>query len=231
MPAPPFILDFSYCLVINLIGWEFWLRFCYTPRMAEEKVIFIIPGFRHSPTTKAYSQIAKILKTEGYKPILIKIPWRKTTISENTEYFLRRYKRRMLVRGKIKKSKTYILGFSYGAMIAFIASTKVSVGGLILCSLSPYFKEDMSRQNIVSLQRRQDFLRLHCGTLAKKIKAKKILMLYGTKEEKQLKKRVKKVYEQIASNHKYLFPIPKVEHDIGDWRYLDKIHEAARELN
>src|SRR5258708_1960433 len=121
--------------------------------MAEEKVIFIIPGFNHLPTDTAYRNIAKMLRSEGYRPILVTIHWNKTTISQNTKYFLREFK-------KINAKKKYILGFSFGAMIAFIASTRVAVYGLILCSLSPYFKKDLleintGRISSIQLQRYQ----------------------------------------------------------------------------
>src|SRR5688572_2041642 len=103
--------------------------------MAGNKSIFIIPGYRHVPTQKAYQAIAALLKDAGYDPILVTIPWKKRTISENTEYFLKTYKK--------VHTKKYILGFSFGAMIGFLAATKMSVDGLILCSLSPFFQEDL----------------------------------------------------------------------------------------
>lgn len=193
-----------------------------------QKAVFIIPGFRQRPKNKAYKEIERILKSEGYFPILVDVPWKGSTISENTQYFLKVYK-------KIKARKKYMLGFSYGAMIALIASTKVSASGLILCSLSPYFKEDLSkfRKKVVSAlfaQRHRNFSKLHCGTLARKIKAKKILMLYGTKEARPLIRRVTDAFDQISSCQKYLIPVLKTAHEIGDKRYLNSIHEAARQL-
>lgn len=179
--------------------------------MTPKKVMYIIPGFKHRPTNKAYKTIAKMLKSEGYTPVVINIPWRKTTISENITHFLKEFK-------KLNSRNKYILGFSFGAMIAFIASTKVRVSGLILCSLSPYFKEDLSSS------------RFHCATLAKQIKAKQILMLYGAKEERPLIRRVIDAYDHIPTTHKYLIPIKQTEHDIGDRKYLHKIHQVAREL-
>lgn len=195
--------------------------------MVYEKAILIIPGFRQRPTDKAYKEIGKILKNEGYSPILVAIPWKKSTISQNTEYFLKVYK-------KVEANKKYVLGFSYGAMIALIASTKVAVEGLILCSLSPYFNEDISNtnKNLSSLmaERYEDFSKLHCGTLTKKIKAEQILMLYGAEEAKALIKRVTEAFDQISSEEKHLIRISKTEHKIGDVRYLRTIHQATREL-
>lgn len=194
-----------------------------------KKTIFIIPGYRHRTTNKAYKEIAKSLKKNGHDPVLVSIPWKETTISENTKYFLKKYKTR-------KTRNSYILGFSFGAMIAFLASTKVSVSGLILCSLSPYFKEDLSKVcdrplSPLATQRYQDFSGLHCATLAKRTRAKQIHLLYGAKEARSLIRRVKNAHSQIASTQKCLISIKEVGHNIGDRRYLNKIHQIAKELD
>lgn len=196
--------------------------------MTQIKTIFVIPGFRQQTTSKAYKKISKILRDEGYCPILISIPWRNSTISQNTNYFLKAYK-------KVNTRKKYILGFSYGAMIAFIASTRVSTSGLILCSLSPYFNEDVSKfdnKAVSSLmeERYRDFSKLHYATLAKKIKAKQVLMLYGKQEARTLIKRVVESFDEIESPHKRLIPIKKAEHNIADKRYILTISEAAKNL-
>lgn len=197
--------------------------------MIETKTIFIVPGFRQRPTQKAYKELAKLLKSEGYSPILVRIPWKESTISENTEYFLKKY-------NKINTKNKYILGFSFGAMIAFLASTKVNVKGLILCSLSPYFKEDLPKINkkLVSslrLTRYKDFQQLQFSTLVKQVKAKSILMVYGQEESKPLIKRVTQAYDLLESKEKYLIRIKETEHDISDKRYLHTLHYLAKELN
>ena len=153
-----------------------------------------------------------MLKKEKYHPILVKIPWNATTVAENTEFFLKAYK-------KIVRKKKYILGFSYGAMIAFHASTKVRTSGIILCSLSPYFKED----NPASL--------LCCAELAKKIKTKQIHLLYGTRETKSLIRRTTFAFAKIVSKSKRLTPVRKTEHNIGDKNYLYQIHQISRGLH
>ncbi len=197
--------------------------------MRHNKTFFIIPGYKHTPLNKAYREIAKILESIGYNPVLITIPWRKTTISENTEYFLREYK-------KIPAKQKYIFGFSFGAMIAFIASTKVRTSGLILCSLSPYFKEDLPKvksknASRITKLRYQDFSQLRYSRLAKRIKTKQIHMLYGTEESKYLIRRVNEVFDQISSRNKYLSSIKKTDHNLSSKRYLHKIHQTAKKLN
>lgn len=195
----------------------------------KKKTVFIIPGHRHKPWQKAYKNIAGVLKKQGFFTISIPIPWGKTTISQNTDYFIKEYK-------KVKRKDKYILGFSFGAIIAFIAATKVTTKGLILCSLSPYFKEDLrkSKKNkLESLSQIQykDFLEFKSKVLAKRIKAKKIFMLYGDMENKLLVDRVNKTFSQIELREKYLLPIQKTEHNILDKRYLQTISITARVLN
>lgn len=193
--------------------------------MAQRKIVYIIPGYRQRPSNKAYKAIVQMLRSEGYEPVAVTIPWKQTTVSENTEYFLKKFKR-------LKVENKYILGFSFGAMIAFIASTKVSVSGLILCSLSPYFQEDLAktknRTSSITKKRLEDFSQLHSSILAKQIKAKQILMLYGTRESKPLIRRVTNTYSQIPSLNKHLIPINNSDHEIGDKRYLYKIHQTIK---
>lgn len=192
--------------------------------MLAKKSVFIIPGFRQKTTNKAYKTIARMLKKEGYTPIPVIIPWKNTTVTQNTAYFLQEYK-------KNTAKKKYILGFSFGAVIAFLAATKIHTHGLILCSLSPYFKEDLIRLGIQkNSSLYQDFLTTRCKVLAKQIKAKHILMLYGTKETKPLISRVHYAFSHIISNNKYLIPIQQTEHNIGGKRYLDSIHLGVKAI-
>lgn len=170
-----------------------------------------------------------MLKKEGYTPIPVTIPWKQTTISENAEYFLKEYR-------KIRTRQKYILGFSFGAMIALLASTKVNPNGLILCSLSPYFKEDLAKiptawAASIAGQRYQDFLNLKGKDLAKNTKAKRVHLLYGTEEEKILIARVKKTFAQIPRKRKYLISVDQAEHDLGNKEYLASIHQIARRFN
>ena len=196
--------------------------------MALVKIVFIIPGFRHKSTSKQYKNVAKILKKEGYIPVAIAIPWKKSTILQNTSFFLNEYKKHIsLEKYKNKRKKTYILGFSFGALIALIAATKIRVSGLVLCSLSPFFKEDLSTKEKV---KSTEFTKLHSRKLAKQIKTKQVHMLYGEKEAKKLIRRAKKAFGYFTGVEKYLIPIQAVSHDIGHSRYLQKIHTTATML-
>jgi esterase/lipase len=189
-----------------------------------KKTIFIIPGFRHTPQQKAYKTIAGMLKKEGYYPIVVSVSWKNTTISQNTTSFVKRYK-------KVRRKEKYILGFSFGAMIALLASTKVKTHGLILCSLSPYFKEDkIVWSPTIGTKRYKDFSQLYATRLARSVKTGKTLFLYGAKEAKPLINRVNDTYASIPSTKKYLLPIHKTDHDIASSDYLNTIHHATHYL-
>lgn len=195
------------------------------------KIMYVIPGFRHKITYRPYKAIAAILKKEGYHPVLVPIPWRETTITQNAYYLLKKYK--ICDCRKDKETKIYILGFSFGAMIALLAATKVRVSGLILCSLSPYFKEDLPKiaQSRVGDARQRDFSKLRCGVIARSLKARQVFMLYGMKEAASLIRRVKRTYRYIPLRKKFLIAIDGTDHTIGKTSYLQKITVAARTLD
>lgn len=197
--------------------------------MRQAKIVFIIPGFGHKPTNKGYGQVSKLLKSEGYSPISVAIPWKESTITDNTNFFLKEYTKKLSKIGK--KSDVYFLGFSYGALIAFLAATEISVKGLILCSLSPTFKEDLPKQlpsaSTLSKKRHENFSKLHAKVLARKIKAKNVMMLYGSKESSKLIHRVSNTFDDIPTLGKYLFSIKKTDHNIADKKYISAIHHVT----
>lgn len=102
------------------------------------KIVFLIPGFRQKISQKGYMNLRKRLQKDGFLVVPIAISWGGSTIADNTEFFLKKYAEK-LAKLSISSKDVYLLGFSYGALIAFLAATKISVKGLILCSLSPFF--------------------------------------------------------------------------------------------
>lgn len=202
--------------------------------MKSKKTVLMIPGFRHKIGQKGYILVRKKLQQEGYKVVSVAIPWRDSTIVENTAYFLEKY-HRIIEKLDISGKDMYLLGFSYGALIAFLASTKTSIGGLILCSLSPFFKEDLPRalpknSSALQLKRFEAFSQLHAGKLARKVKAKSVCMLYGERESASLIKRSQYAFKALVSKKKYLFTIQKTDHSISDKKYINAIHFACNFL-
>lgn len=189
-------------------------------------VVFIIPGFKDSPNKSEYIKVGKLFKEKDIKTIFIAIPWNRTTISENVDYFLKEF-------NKVKADKKYVLGFSFGAVIAFISSTRELFDGQILCSLSPYFQEDLptlkkSWLDSIGIHRLNDFKHLNNKILSKKVKTNTVL-LYGTRESKVMEKRAKDTFNNL-SNNKGLISIEGVRHNIGDIKYQDEIQKVINSL-
>ena len=160
----------------------------------EKPVVYIIPGFKHSPQKKEYQKIAGFFKEKGFDVELVKIDWKHKTVSDWVKQFLTKYY-------KNENRKKYFFGFSYGAVISLIASTKVDVEGQILCSLSPYFQEDLlglfkSWKKMIGKRRVEVFNKLKIADLAPLVKAETFL-LYGTHEGKFIELRAKDTYEKL----------------------------------
>lgn len=99
-------------------------------------MMFIIPGFMESVTDSDYQKLKRFLVRKGFVVKLVSIRWKYKTITDYITEFEHFYL-------KNKSDNNSVLGFSYGAVIAFSAAQKLGVNRLYLCSLSPDFSEDV----------------------------------------------------------------------------------------
>lgn len=107
-----------------------------------KRIAYIIPGHQESHTKqKGYDKVANFFEAQGITPIHVEIDWNKKPgqFKDFSQQFLSQYK-------KPKNTEVYILGFSYGAVAAFLSAAKTKPTAFIFCSLSPYFIED--RKNL-----------------------------------------------------------------------------------
>ena len=84
-----------------------------------EKVFYILPGFTEDEHSRlAYKEISNILSEKGIENKIIKITWKHKVMSDYVNEAL----------SQIDMSKEiYLIGFSYGAFISFIISTKINI--------------------------------------------------------------------------------------------------------
>lgn len=184
------------------------------------KRIFIIPGFKHKSTQKDYLDVVDIFRKKGFEPKIVEVKWNNRTFSQWLNEFLMFYEEH-------KSDEITLLGFSYGAMIALVAATKIKPTNLILCSLSPYFSEDIPKLKKYWLQsigkkRVNDFSKLNFKEIAQQIKCKTHLLI-GEKESKKysgLELRVSEANRLIKSE---LIRIKNADHNIGQEEYLEAI--------
>lgn len=100
------------------------------------KKVFIIPGFKQSASSKQFFWLKRYLVKKGFDVSVVSITWERRTMADYAKEFEDFYRKNAL-------HDNYVLGFSYGAVIAFITANKLKPKKVFLCSLSPDFKEDI----------------------------------------------------------------------------------------
>lgn len=188
------------------------------------KTIFLIPGFKTQMNEVRYQWLVLYLQSKKYTVHAVPITWKNKTISQNAEEFLNYFESK-----KVKNS--YILGFSYGAVIALVTANITDPKKLILCSLSPDFKEDSKAmpdwiRRYIGTRRYADTSTRSAAMLAKSLTAK-TLILYGEREGMnypQLKKRCEET-AKLAENSK-LIVVKDAPHDISFTAYQQAIKKV-----
>ncbi len=185
-----------------------------------KKIAYIIPGYNQSYLKqKSYLKIAKCFEKQNITPIHVKIAWRKKKperFADYTKKFLKLYK-------KLPGGENYILGFSYGATIAFLTAAQTKPKALILCSLSPYFKEDLKKLNPSWLRWwRKNFTESDYSftEFARKIKRKTHLIV-GDKEGDECLRRAKDAKRKLINSS--LTIVKGAQHNINQKEYQEQV--------
>lgn len=185
------------------------------------KKFFIVPGFKEKITNKKYISLKNFLTTKGFEVVMVSVTWERKTISENAKEFQEFY-------NKKKGEENYILGFSFGAMITFISAQKLQPKKIFLCSLSPYFKEDLKNEkpwilDYIGTRRTADFLLMSGKTIAKDLTIP-TTVFYGEEEGRRYPK-LKKRCEETASlvNKVKLVIVKNAPHDTSFPEYAKAI--------
>lgn len=150
--------------------------------LSNKKTFFIIPGFKQKASDKAFSWLIKYLNAQGFQVVKVFINWDRKVMSDYVEQFKKQY--------DLKKSKiNYVLGFSYGAVIAAMSANYCQPKKIYLCSLSPDFKEDISAmtkwiRKMVGLNRLKEMRKRSGRKMAKELKIPTVVF-YGEIEGKQ----------------------------------------------
>ena len=191
------------------------------------KIAYIIPGYNESHSKqRGYNKIAKLFEESGVTPVRVEIDWKHSDpkcFTDYTEQFLKVYK-------KQKNTETYVLGFSYGAMVAFLTAAKTKPKALILCSLSPFFEEDLIDLKPAWVRWwKKNFTESDYSftKTASKIKSKTYLIV-GEKEDKSCIIRAKDAKKKIQDSH--LSIAKGAEHKVGQEEYLKAIKSVISKL-
>lgn len=188
-----------------------------------KKIAYIIPGYKQSyKRQKGYNKIAEFFEEKGIKPIHIELDWSAVKSGQYKSYsdqFLKKCK-------KVNGAKVYILGFSFGAVVAFLTAAKIKPDVLILCSLSPYFREDLKTLRSAWLKdwnknfKNNDY---SFNKIAKNIKTKTYIIC-GDKEGIEVEKRAIAAKRLIENSS--LFIAKEAKHNVGQKEYLNIIKKV-----
>jgi pimeloyl-ACP methyl ester carboxylesterase len=188
--------------------------------MNNGKTLFIIPGFKEKISLKQYRALQKLFVTKGFEVKMVPIAWNRSVMTDWIAQFSDFFRSN---RGK----KNVVLGFSYGAMIALMTAKETKPDQLILCSLSPYFAEDLPKipdrwKRFIGKRRTEDFGRYSMKGVVKGVSSK-VKVFIGSAEQKQFRQLAARCTLAAKALGTSVIVVEGVKHDIGDARYLDAI--------
>ncbi len=188
------------------------------------KTAFLIAGFSMNRTAadERYDGLRKAIARKGYKVIPVPFVWNYTTVARYADKFVAFYDQH-------KSDYNVVIGNSYGAMAAFLAAPRTMPDKLLLCSLSPFFKEDTAktteayRLKTFGKKRNDAMAHLSAKQIAKAVNrtGTKVVMLYGEEEKTlypHLVERVKSTAKDLTNAE--LVEIPGAPHPFHEPVYV-----------
>lgn len=104
------------------------------------RVAFLLPGFGEQFSYPGYVAATAALERAGWRVVRHSPRWGRRTIENWLADFLAFYRREASSAAQVAG-----VGFSFGALILYLASAEVPFDRLWLCSVSPYFSEDLPK--------------------------------------------------------------------------------------
>lgn len=183
--------------------------------------VFILTGFKQKKDNSQFKWMKPFFTKLGYEVKVFAADWNYHVMSDYLADFKKYYEAN-------KGKKNYILGFSYGAMIAFLTAKETQPEKLYLCSLSPYFKEDMKKlrpdwQRKIGTRRIVDLKNHSFNRTVKEIKVPTVV-LYGEAEGEKfpsLKKRCEAAHAALGKSK--IIVVPEAPHKPDHPEYITSI--------
>lgn len=199
-----------------------------------QKIVYVLPGYLETTKHKRYRKVIRLFRLKGFKVIRANINWKGRTMTGYVKQFVNDYK---------PKKDSYLFGFSFGAIIAMISAKKIRPKLMVLCSLSPYFKEDlMSTRQIFgkTLNKyftEKDFKNLAKYSFADVVKGVKCrtIIIAGDKETVVNKKTYPIVLKRAREarrmiKNSMLIVVKNGKHDISQPPYFNEIKKIVENI-
>ena len=188
----------------------------------------MIPG--HSQEIlghRTYKKIGDLFLGKGIIPIPAIIQWKRSGDLETFKGYVEEFKDQFRVK---RSDEVYLLGFSLGAMIAFLTAPRINPRVLLLGSLSPFFREDWMqmkdswRKNWKKDYKGSDY---SFTSYAKKIRSKTLIFV-GDQEGEIAINRAKQAGNLIKRSK--LIIVKNGKHNIGQRAYLSAVKKEIGRL-
>lgn len=180
------------------------------------------------PKSRQFTWLSTFLKQKGFKVVVAPITWTRRTNEECAEEFVSIF-------NKDKTAANYVLGFSYGAVIALMTANALKPKKIFLCSLSPDFKEDVPAmkkwiQKYIGVHRFREAKAKSGHTLAKSLMVPSVIF-YGTAEGKMYPRMVVRAQEtsRLARRSK-LVVVQGAPHKVDHVAYQAAIRSELKAL-
>jgi pimeloyl-ACP methyl ester carboxylesterase len=196
------------------------------------KTAFIINGLDTQVTANddEYKSLRQAVAAKGYVVKAVDISWKQATPTQYAHKFISYYEKH--------KSPDYnvVIGNSFGAVVAILTAVEIKPDLILLCSLSPFFKEDKTKtwppqyyDRLIGKQRLKDISSYSIQTLADNINLHNIIVkvLYGEREHISSPRLVKRAQDTAKLLHNStLVEIPDASHNFNDAKYIKGIIDA-----
>ncbi|PJE74314.1 MAG: hypothetical protein COV01_02345 [Candidatus Taylorbacteria bacterium CG10_big_fil_rev_8_21_14_0_10_41_48] len=188
--------------------------------MDKTKRIYIIPGYGETTRRKPYMKLAQIASDLGYEVTKINPDWAGGLMTDWVKSFVEK------THGS-KYENSLVIGFSFGAVIAILGAQQTRFRKIILCSLSPYFSEDIKDLppevwDTFGNKHKVDFKK-HPFPIESVVPAS---FLIGEKDWPMAIDKIKKRYSGYKGARKF-FLVPKADHSLPD-NYLALIEKEIK---
>ena len=204
----------------NCSSQRYFFSITYDPFFPRDTIALIIPGMNQTNSTPGYDSIGAFYKTMGILPVYIDVDWRSVGFKKLSRTA---FQIDTMIQDSFPRSRMYLFGFSFGAVISLKLSQLLHAQKIILCSMSPLFKEDRAYQIFPFKQLSGFFLDFSSNGLSYAAsKETCVYFLYGDHDNFLINK-------AIIQNRKSSFTcnetilIKNARHDISGRAYLTAI--------
>jgi hypothetical protein len=174
--------------------------------------LYILPGWGHRATDINYRKLIGAA-SKKYRFVPLKIATRNRKYSMGSEKSIDAILEKISNQIIKPYSNDTILGFSIGALQAYLLARKLKFKQAVLCSLSPILGDDLlfyKKKDLTDLSPIQyrEMKKLQYPRLA----TKKVVLFYGEKEHSVVKNRTKKLGRRKGYR---VIEIKKTDHDFN----------------